>query len=338
VLPVSGLSGRPAPLGEVRTALEQALRDRALEVVPREEVEAFLARNRIRWTGGLDIADARKARDELHAASILVASVDAFQAEVPPRIGIRARLVSPSARVLWSDVAVRTGDGTPGLLDLGMIDDVNVLTAQTVKALSDSLTAYLYGVKLAPACGGGTGRFGPQVTFRSRPIDGSIVILPFVNETSRRNAGDVVALEFLRQLHAAGVPVSEPGVAREQLFKFRLQTSPGVSLDTARVVMELLDADFVLAGTVRDFIDPSTSFGEPMVQFTAQLLDRKNDEIVWQSTSLHRGSDGVFFFDAGHVGSALDLSCRMVQRAVASLVDRAKPDRPAQTLRGAARH
>jgi hypothetical protein len=88
---------------------------------------------------------------------------------------------------------------------------------------------------------------------------------------------------------------------------------------------------------VRDFVDPSSSSADPLVQFTVALLDRKNEEVVWQSTSLHRGSEGVFFFDAGHVGSALELSCRMVGSAAASLLDRAKPDPPAQILRGAVR-
>jgi TolB-like protein len=340
VLPLSGLSGGPAPLKDVRSDLESALRQRGVAVVPALEVEEFLARHRLRWTGGVNADSAEAARRELGASALLIAAVDLYQPNAPPRFGLRARLIStfPEPRVLWADAVALTGDEAPGLFDLGLVSEVQDLQSKAVARLSSSLGAFLAGSRArGSACSGG-GRFAPQVKYRSSGLKtsgASIVVLPFVNETSRRNAGDLVALEFLRKLTASGVQVVEPGLARDELLKFRLVTDQGISLDTARVVMELLEADFVLTGTVRDFQDPSTSEGDPVVQFTVLMLDRKNDEVVWHSSSYHRGGDGVLFFDAGRVGSVLDLTCRMVASTVEPMLQGAKPASAAQPLREA---
>ena len=101
-----------------------------------------------------------------------------------------------------------------------------------------------------------------------------MAILPFVNETGRRDAGEVVALEFLRMLEASGLAVVEPGLLRNELLNFR-SWSARRALDSARVVMELLDADYVLAGTVHEFQGTATAQSAPAVQFTAMLNERR---------------------------------------------------------------
>jgi hypothetical protein len=63
------------------------------------------------------------------------------------------------------------------------------------------------------------------------------------------------------------------------------------------------------------------------------LLERRNEEVVWEASSYHRGDEGVFFFDAGHVDTALALSCRMVRSAVDAMLQGAKSNPQTQTLR-----
>ena len=69
VLPLSNLVGGPAPLKEVRALLEQALRDRGVTLVPGREVEEFLARHRLRWTGGIDAESVKAAAAEMRATA-----------------------------------------------------------------------------------------------------------------------------------------------------------------------------------------------------------------------------------------------------------------------------
>jgi len=337
VLPLSNLAGGPAPLKELRALVEQALRDRGVTLVATSEVEAFLARHRLRWTGGIDAESAKAAAAEMGATAVLITAVDLYQNATPPSIGLRARLVATgeSAKILWVDARAHIGDESPGLFDLGLVNDIAELQQKTISELTGSLAAALAGRgPRATACDGG-GRFGPQASYRSPKIApaAKVAILPFVNETLRRDAGEVVSLEFLRQLEASGLSVVEPGLLLNELLNFRIVVSEGVTLDAARVVMELLDADYVLAGTVREFQVTATAQSAPAVQFTAMLLDRRNEEVVWEVSSYHRGDEGVFFFDAGHVDTALALSCRMVRSAVDAMLQDAKTPPQTQSLR-----
>ena len=341
VLPLSNLVGGPAPLKEVRALLEQALRDRGVTLVPGREVEEFLARHRLRWTGGIDAESVKAAAAEMGATGVLVTSVDMYQNAVPPSFGLRSRLVATGekARILWVDARSHIGDESPGLFELGIVNEIAELQQKTISELTGSLAAYLGGRgPRASTCDGG-GRFAPQASYRSPKLTPSakVAILPFVNETGRRDAGEVVALEFLRMLEASGLAVVEPGLLRNELLNFRIVVSEGVTLDSARVVMELLDADYVLAGTVHEFQGTATAQSAPAVQFTAMLLERRNEEVIWEASSYHRGDEGVFFFDAGHVDTALALSCRMVRSAVDAMLQGAKSPPRTQSLRKQAR-
>ena len=337
VLPLSNLAGGPAPLKELRGLLEAALQERGVTLVPDEQVEAFLARHRMRWTGGIDAEAAKAAAAEMGVTGVLVTSVDLYQNATPPSVGLRARLVAAneSAKTLWVDARAHVGDESPGLFELGIINDMGRLQEKTISELTGSLAAFLAGKgPRATACAGG-GRFAPQASYRTPKVApaAKVAILPFVNDTTRRDAGEVVSLEFLRQLESSGLSVVEPGVLRDELLSFRIVVSEGVTLDAARVVMELLDADYVLAGTVREFQATVSAQSAPVVQFTAMLLDRRNEEVVWEASSYHRGDEGVFFFDAGRVDTAQDLACRMVRSAVDAMLQGAKFPPKTQGLR-----
>jgi hypothetical protein len=221
------------------------------------------------------------------------------------------------AALVWIDQAARAGIDSPGPFDLGIVLDVKVLQAELTARLGDSLARNLAGqAPRATGCPGGS-RFAPQDRFRAFDLAGkSVAVLPFVNQTSRRNAGEVMALEITAQLHAAGrLRVLEPGVLRAQLADYRLPMEGGISLDAARVLLSLADADLIVAGTVRDLDDPPGG-DAPHADFTMQWLDRHDEAVVWQSTSFHSGDDGVFFFGQGYVGTAAELACRMARSAV----------------------
>jgi hypothetical protein len=340
VLPPANLAGGAAPLMELRNALEQELTQRGVPVVPREQAEAFLSRHRVRWTGGVDGTAARAAAAELGAGSLLVSSVELYQPTAPPRMAVSVRLVTagPGPQPVFFDERSRTGDESPGLFELGLIEDPKQLQAQVVAQLAGSLQKFVEGRGGPGGCRGG---FEPAISYRSPLIEPAstytVAVLPFVNETRRRGAGEVLAGQFARQLAASpGFRVLEQGVVREQLNLYRIAVDDGLSLDQARVVLELLHADFVLTGTVRSWAEPASGAGAPEVEFSAMLLDRQNSEVAWQTTSFHRGDEGAWFFDQGRVPTAPALACRMVAGAVESLrsgARNAKSAAAAQKLR-----
>lgn len=329
VLPPENLTGGRLPLKEFRAAVEKALLAEKIELVAPEEADRFLARHRLRNTGGVSAEAAEAAARELGAGGVLVTSLQAYAPSAPPKLAVSMRLVAcgNSPELRWMDGYARSGDDAPGLLGIKTIYEVGGLWSQALKELSASLRAFLRngGVRAHP-CPSSTS-FVPSAYFRSLELEDdetySVVVLPFRNHSGQRNAGESLALELIRQLHALpNFEVKEPGMVRAELLKYRVTMEGGVSLDTARLILELLDADLVLLGTVFDFAELSGPTPLAAVNFTTQVLDRRNSEVVWQSTSQNRADDAAWAFGLGTVGTANGLACRMARAIGAVLVNK----------------
>ncbi|HZY04306.1 MAG TPA: hypothetical protein VFF02_12485 [Anaeromyxobacteraceae bacterium] len=321
LFPVENVSGVSVNTREVGTRLELELRRRGLDVVSGDIVEDFLARHRIRYTAGVDGETARAAREELGVGGVLVSSVDLYRSRGTPQFGLSARLVSAedSPRILWMDGTERAGDDSLGLFGLGEVGSVIELEDAALSRLAGSLSRFLQGTGPAVTRCTADGRFEPRVFYRaplSRPGPRvSVAVLPFVNLTGHPAAGEVIALAFVRELAATDwIDVRDPGAVRSALLKHRIILEGGVSHEAARVSLGAMEVDVVISGRVHAFD------GSPKVEFTATALDTWTNRAVWQSSSFNRGDDGVFFFDAGRIGTAGELACRMVREVGEEMV------------------
>ena len=317
LLPLENLSGVSVPTRKFRVQLEVALRSKGLDIASEDILESFLARHRIRYTAGVDRATARAAREELEVDALLVGSVDLYRAVGTPLHGMTMRLVSTEdePRILWMDGSTRAGDDSPGIFGLGLVGSVHDLERQALSRLAGSLVAYLGGKGPRVTSCPRSSRFEPRILYRSLPSRRrdrlSVAVLPFVNQTGQASAGEVVGLAFVRALAAMDwLDVRDPGVVRTELLRHRVVMEGGVSHEAARVALGSMDVDVVVSGYVRGYD------GTPSVEFTALALDTWSNRIVWQSTSFNRGTDGVFFFDAGKVHTASGLACRMALNVV----------------------
>jgi TolB-like protein len=326
VLPPDNMSAGAVPTRELRAAIELALARRGVDVVSGELVERYLAKHRLRYTGGIDGAAAQAAGEDMGVDHVIITNVEQY-VETPPRLALTLRLVGATAEapLLWVDGISRAGNESPGLLGLGLIPDMASLERAVLPALADSLVRHLENRgPAAPQCPDGR-RFRPKIPYRSPLLEAnktySVAVVPFRNLTTRRFAGDVLALTFARQM--AAVPnfkVIEPGVVRELLLRFRIIMEGGVSVDQVRSIVGTLGADLVVAGDVLEF----DAGGAPRLNFTVSVLDGHSNRTVWQSTSYNTGDDGVFFYDVGRVSTASSLACRMVRTAVDGMLT-AKP-------------
>jgi TolB-like protein len=321
LFPAENMSASAVPVRGIDAQIARALAAAGLEVVTGDLVERFLERHRLRYTGGIDSPSAAAARDELGVEGVLLTSVQVYGAEAVPRLALTMRVVSASeeAKIVWIDGAARTGDDAPGLLGLGLIQKYADLEQRELKRLATSLVNTLAGNGRATPCPDER-RFRPRIAFRSPRFDPSreysVAVLPFVNQSTRRRAGDVIALEFTRQL--AAVPrlhVLEPGVIRERLIRNRVVMEGGISVDVARLMLDSLHADLVLAGYVRDLGE-----GAGAVDFTVLALEREHGTVVWESTSHASGTDGVWFFGQGKISTSSAVACRMVRDTVLGMV------------------
>jgi TolB-like protein len=322
LFPIANLSGGAAPVDEVATHLEAALRARGVALLAGDAVDAFLARHRIRYTGGLDLAAARAARDDLGVDAVLVPSLTLFRALGVPAFGMAARLVSAGEPgILWMDRWARTGDDAPGLFGTGVVGTVPGLRDAVVAELADGLVARLRGAgPRLGTCAAGV-RYEPLHVYAAAPPrrEGRlrVAVVPFVDETRRGDAGELMALDFVRELaRHRELDVLEPGLVRAELLEHRVVMEGGVSHETARIALATMEVDVVVAGYVR----LQEELPVPRLELTVLALDTFDNRVLWRSSSHARGDDGVILFDVGRVTTTSELSCRLVRATVDRMV------------------
>jgi len=324
VMPVENLTGMPIEVHALKRSVVQDLRQKGLNILGEDVLEKFLERHRVRYTGGLNRELGETFRKETGTNAVLYFTLELFDAGIPPKIALAARLVSThrKAEILWADGVGQSGNDAPGFLLLGLIDDPAVLWGNAKEHLVESLTAYLSG-EAAPAPHGREKRFLPK-SFRGVPPKVSpgkerlsIAVLPFRNESTRRNAGEIMALHFVRELsNTERLKVVEPGEVRQVLLRSRTIMEGGLSLPQADILRDALNVDLVLTGIVTEYQDSAGGKSNPKVEFTARVFDMKTRQIVWSSSSYNEGDDGVFFFNLGKVNTAHGMTSGMVRSAV----------------------
>jgi hypothetical protein len=331
VLPVENLSGIEAPIDPIQAALRVALQDRGFEILADETLADFMRRERLRYVGGLAGEMGQALRSQTGAAAVLVSSIDLYQQADPPRFALTARLVTAGdePRILWMDAAAVSGDEEPGFLGLGQIDDVLVLEARIVAHLADSLAAAVPARVDAPrslappdtenAKGPVPRRFRPRTLYRAPPAPAAarplrIAVLPFANDSSAKNAGDLLTLQMVRQARLVpGIEVLEPGVVRDALLRAHLIQEEGLSLPQADLVRLLLSADLVLFGEATVYVEAWAGSPEAEVDFSARTLSTGTRQVVCAAISRARGDDGVWFFSVGRVPTAHTLAARLTR-------------------------
>jgi len=320
VLPVDNLSGSAAPLKTIREELAARLLARGITVLPDKELDAFMTRHRLRYVGGVTRDDAVAFRQEAGVDAVAVTSLELYGESFPPRIALTTRLVSTGSdpKILAMESTALAGDDTPGLLGMGLIDKPQTLRAVAMDRLVAGLLAE-----------GGRERTGPALrpasVFRNQPLDPgkgyNVAVLPFFNKSSRRYAGEIVALHFIRELVKAGrFSVLEPGVARQELLQYRIIMEDGVSLADAELVFGIMRVDLLFTGNVNDYDDIQGVIGAPKVDFTALMLNRDNRKAGWAVDTHARGDDRVYLFDLGRLSTANALAAAMTRGAVQTLV------------------
>ena len=170
------------------------------------------------------------------------------------------------------------------------------------------------------------GRHRPRRWYRSPRLEVSaaqpalVAVLPFIDESGRRRAGDIVPHLLVRYLAAAPtVDVLEPGVVRETLLRNRVIMEGGISLAQVEVIRSLLQVDYVVTGTVADLGEFLGRNSSPRVQFTVRVIDARTNQAVWSSISHNEGDDEVFFFGCGRIRSATALASDMSRQVAAGI-------------------
>ena len=332
VLPVENLSSSPAPLTEIRRSFTEKLKGTGFDVMEEEKLGQFMEKQRMRDISGLNEVMARAFKEDTGATGVLITSLELYDDKSPPKIALSARLVTTgeAPEIVWADGIGLAGDDSPGLLDLGLIEDPKILLDKATTALSNSMVGFFSGEESRDKGPDETlERFKPKVDYLSAQVGIGVqkapprlAIMPFTNVTDRKYAAEIIVLHFVREFFKGKhFTVVEPGLIKEKLLDYRIILYEGISLADADLIAGELKADLVLTGQVLDYQDYAGVFSKPKVDFSILLIDRKTGEVAWSSRSHNEGDDAVYFFDWGRVNTAHVLAAEMA-RAVERMISR----------------
>ena len=328
VLPIHNLSATPIPFESIKASLIGNLAQKGLRILAGEALERFIFKYRLRYIGGVTRETATALRQETDADGVLITSVGLYNETSPPKIAMFSRLVStePTTEILWMDGAGSAGDDSLGLFELGLIDDPRALMQKALDYLATSLAEALKRRGTGPVTLAARGKFKPKFVYRSPLPDSerkyNVAVLPFLNKGERKYAGELLSLHFINRLTKMDhFNVIEPGIIRHTLLRTRIIMEDGVSLADARAVFARAYAELVLGGKVFDYQDFPGEIGKAKVDFSASLIDRDRQEVIWACKSDNTGEEGVWFFDWGKVNTAHALAAEMVTLAVDTISD-----------------
>jgi len=325
MLPLVNMSGQPAPLKEMRQALKRGLVAEGGVVFNDDYLERFMVRHRVRNMDGIDSVAAQALREEAGVDAVLITTLEQYVDTRPPAIALTCRLVATGDTpiILWMETVSMSGEDSPGLLGLGLINDIARLQSKAFARLTGSFAEFLAHGAGAES-GQGERRYQPKTFFSSsfmRPGGKyTVAVAPFWNTSGRHNADAYLALHFLSRLTKEGnFIVIDPGAVREKLLFFRFILQDGLSLRQADIIHDTLQADLILTGKVIEYQDAA---GMPKVEFNALVFERKRKKVVWTSWSYNQGDDGVSFFDWGQISMAAALASKMTQAVVQDMTAR----------------
>jgi len=145
-----------------------------------------------------------------------------------------------------------------------------------------------------------------------------IAVLPFFNISDRRDAGKMIANNFVTEIFVSGqYRVEEPG----NILQFMLQENVSVigemGIDRIKILGRRLGVDGVLVGIVEVFDDGKRS--TPKVSLTARLVDSETGTVVWSRHLNKTGDDYVIVFGVGKIRSANALAQRAIREMLKTI-------------------
>jgi hypothetical protein len=199
-----------------------------------------------------------------------------------------------------------------------------------LQRLADLLKIWLSNNKSTCDVSSDQKKYRPKIYYSASPIapekKTSIAVVPLYNESIRKRAGEIEQLHFIKQLICTpNIDPVEPGIVREKMLGIRMIMREGVSIRDIDVLTYILDADFVLSGTVFDYQDPQGGAGTPKIDLSALLINRGERKVVWLSKSYNKGDDGVFFYDMGRQNNANVMAEDMVHSVVQIMAEEKSP-------------
>ena len=142
ILPFENLSGISLASEIMMDNITHELKSKGwLLIAWKDAVEGFLAKRRVRYTGAITRLLVREMGKVLGVDAVMVGSVNYFsRSRGDIVVGLSCRLVSTlNGSIIWADNLTYTGRDFEGILGLGAVKSIDILSAMLVKDLVRSI-------------------------------------------------------------------------------------------------------------------------------------------------------------------------------------------------------
>lgn len=142
ILPLENLSENPLASTMLKDYIEAEFKSRGLfKLSTDKDVNRFLARRRIRYTGALTRVAVREMGKVLGVDAVFLGTVNYYSLVGDSLIvGLNSRMLSTAdGRIIWAENLTYTGKDFEGILGLGSVKSIDKLAAMVVKDLVGDL-------------------------------------------------------------------------------------------------------------------------------------------------------------------------------------------------------
>ncbi|MEW6418224.1 MAG: hypothetical protein AB1480_08895 [Nitrospirota bacterium] len=285
-----------APIS-IMPVLRSRLEAKGLEILNEDTLNRFLLRERIRSTGYISSATARKLKEGLNVSAILVGSINSFSSKENPVAGLSARLINSSdGAILWANHASATGEDFTKILGLGRIRTIERLISKVIDKLLKSFS----------------------ITPPYKEIESTyrIAVMPFQNKSKVIDAGMIATYMFIAELfkNKGFVPV-EYGEVRHVVVDLRVRGKGELDLKNTEALSKSLGVDGIIVGTVEVYKEEEGTL-PPEAVISARLIDARKNRILWYDSYQLNGDDGIIVFDFGKIRSVESVAYKVISKLV----------------------
>jgi TolB-like protein len=298
LLPFLNFSKDRHALLDVMPELKAKLEDLGLEVVDWDSLSSFICEQRVRSTGFISKELAQSIGKKFSVETILVGSIISYIATDNPQVGISARLIdSSNGSILWADYSSATGEDFTKILGLGKVDTIEHLIVKVLDQLFSS--------------------FSTELPYQEIESTYTIAVMPFQNNTSYRNSGQIAMYLFLTEVFKTQgfIPI-EYGSVRKLIVDNRIAHKGELNFENIRVFSDTLGIDIILVGTVETYSDGLETGTPPEVTINARLLDTRKKKILWFNSYRLGGDDEIKVYDWGRLRSVDKVAHTVTSRLV----------------------
>src|SRR6266545_3576027 len=322
VLPFTNLSGVERAPSEIAASFCRRIARKGYSTAPADEVEAFLAAERVRYLDSLSGRVREKLLSKFGASAVIFGTVYSFAEGENAIVGLSARMLRTDGGVAWAGVAALSGEETEGLLGLGRVSSTAAIAEKAVERLLRNFPAPGKSAKLVSARARPLARAGP-VTYRASTLESgrvhTICLLPLENRSSARFAPRAVGELLSQRLGASKTfRVVEPGNFREAMAASGVRgVKTGDPAELAKL-SKALGTSLFLRGTIYVFKDgsPRNAAVPPELDLDLALVDAAAGRIVWTSRLSRSGRDYESLLELGAISNIVTLADQVAAEMV----------------------